>query len=67
VYMRANPVLHFFQGGRNWSNSFSKTSNRAFNWSRGAHGLRHTYAQERMKEIRGIKTSLINPPLPTTV
>ena len=39
-------------GGQSWSNSFSKASNRAFNWSRGAHGLRHTYAQERMKEIR---------------
>lgn len=38
-------------GGQSWSNSFSKTSNRVLGWSRGGHGLRHTYAQERMKEI----------------
>ncbi len=38
-------------GGKNWSASFSKTSSRILGWSRGGHGLRHTYAQERMKEI----------------
>jgi len=38
-------------GGKNWSASFSKTSSRVLGWSRGGHGLRHTYAQERMKEI----------------
>lgn len=39
-------------GGKNWSNSFSAASNRALNWSTGAHGLRHSYAQERMGELQ---------------
>jgi integrase len=38
-------------GGKNWSVSFSKASNRVLGWSRGGHGLRRTYAQERMREI----------------
>ena len=39
-------------GGQNWSNSFSAASSRALGWSRGAHGLRHSYAQERMNELQ---------------
>lgn len=39
-------------GGKNWSNSFSSASKRKLGWSRGAHGLRHSYAQERMRELR---------------
>lgn len=39
-------------GGQRWSNSFSAASNRTLGWSRGAHGLRHTYAQQRMKELQ---------------
>lgn len=39
-------------GGKNWSNSFSAASNRSLNWSRGGHGLRHSYAQERMSELQ---------------
>ncbi len=39
-------------GGKNWSNSFSAASNRCFGWSHGAHGLRHTYAQQRMSELQ---------------
>ncbi|MCX2768990.1 site-specific integrase [Pseudoalteromonas sp. B530] len=35
-------------GGKKWSDSFSKASNRALLFSTGAHGLRHSYAQERM-------------------
>lgn len=38
-------------GGQRWSNSFSAASNRALGWSGGAHGLRHSYAQERMGEL----------------
>lgn len=38
-------------GGQKWSNSFSAASNRALGWSTGAHGLRHSYAQERMAEL----------------
>jgi len=39
-------------GGQRWSNSFSAASNRSCNWSNGAHGLRHSYAQERMSELQ---------------
>ena len=39
-------------GGKNWSNSFSSASKRLLNWSHGAHGLRHTYAQQRMSELQ---------------
>jgi integrase len=49
--------IHYTQhykiaGGKNWSNSFSAASNRALYWSAGAHGLRHSYAQERMNELQ---------------
>ena len=39
-------------GGRAWSASFSAASVRALGWSRGAHGLRHSYAQERTEETK---------------
>jgi len=39
-------------GGQQWSNSFSGASDRALGWSRGGHGLRHSYAQERMNELQ---------------
>lgn len=39
-------------GGKNWTNSFSAASKRLFNWSHGAHGLRHSYAQQRMGELQ---------------
>jgi len=39
-------------GGQRWSNSFSAASNRACNWSNGAHGVRHSFAQERMSELQ---------------
>lgn len=38
--------------GRNWSQSFSRSSQHVLGWSSGAHGLRHSYAQERMDELR---------------
>lgn len=37
--------------GKRWSDSFSKASKRALFFSTGAHGLRHSYAQERMSEL----------------
>lgn len=51
--------IHYCQhydigGGKNWSNSFSSASNRTLNWSAGGHGLRHSYAQERMKELQSV-------------
>ncbi|WP_105182048.1 site-specific integrase [Pseudoalteromonas sp. T1lg21] len=39
-------------GGKKWSDSFSKASNRTLLFSTGAHGLRHSYAQERMVELK---------------
>lgn len=39
-------------GGQAWSNSFSAAANRCLGWSEGAHGLRHSYAQERMHELQ---------------
>jgi integrase len=39
-------------GGKDWSNSFSAASKRVLGWSHGAHGLRHTYAQNRMDELQ---------------
>ena len=35
-------------GGHNWTNSFTKASERALGWSEGGHGVRHSYAQARM-------------------
>jgi integrase len=45
---------HYDLGGGNaWSKSFGEASMRALGWSHGAHGLRHSYAQERMRELQG--------------
>lgn len=38
-------------GGKSWSSSVSKASFRAFGWSHGAHGLRHSYVQQRLDEL----------------
>ncbi|HBI14525.1 MAG TPA: integrase [Desulfobulbaceae bacterium] len=50
--------IHYTQhynlgGGRAWSQSFSASSRRALGFSNGAHGLRHSYVQERMDELQG--------------
>ncbi len=48
-----NYTSHYdINGGNRWSSSFTTASNRALNWSSGAHGLRHSYAQERMSELQ---------------
>lgn len=39
-------------GGQRFSNSFSAAANRTLGWSEGAHGVRHSYAQERMQELQ---------------
>ncbi|HHG89814.1 MAG TPA: site-specific integrase [Devosia sp.] len=41
-------------GGNAWSKSFSEASSRVLGWSHGAHGLRHSYAQERMQKLQGL-------------
>lgn len=38
--------------GRNFSQSFSRASQNALGFSNGAHGLRHSYAQERIDELQ---------------
>ena len=39
-------------GGNAWSRSFTDASKRALGWTTGAHGVRHSYAQERMRELQ---------------
>ncbi len=39
-------------GGHSWSQSVTTASQRALGWSTGAHGLRHSYAQQRMAELQ---------------
>lgn len=39
-------------GGQRWSNSFSAASRRVLGWSEGAHGVRHSYAQDRLYELQ---------------
>jgi integrase len=44
---------HYDVGGGNaLSSSFSAASERSLGWSEGLHGLRHSYAQERMSELQ---------------
>lgn len=48
-----NYIQHYdIGGGRAWSQSFSAASQRELGFSTGAHGLRHSYAQERMEELQ---------------
>lgn len=46
------PRHYDISGGKNWSSSFSAASTRVLGWSEGAHGVRHSYAQERMQELQ---------------
>ncbi len=39
-------------GGQPWSKSFGAASTGVLGWSKGAHGLRHGYAQERLAELQ---------------
>lgn len=41
-------------GGHTWSQSYSSASTRALGWSTGAHGVRHSYAQSRMRELQNL-------------
>lgn len=38
--------------GRNWASSFRSASDRCLGWNAGPHGVRHSYAQERMQELQ---------------
>lgn len=46
------PQHYNIAGGQRWSNAFSVASQRVLGWSAGGHGLRHSYAQERLKELQ---------------
>lgn len=46
------PQYYGIAGGQRWSNAFSVASQRVLGWSAGGHGLRHSYAQERLKELQ---------------
>lgn len=39
-------------GGQKWSQSFSAASKRELGFTNGAHGLRHSYAQNRMQALQ---------------
>jgi len=54
VYDRKVKYLSCYNisGGKRWTDSFSAASKRLFHWSHGAHGLRHSYAQERLEELQ---------------
>lgn len=39
-------------GGKSFSNGFSRDAIQHLGWSEGAHGLRHSYAQQRMVELQ---------------
>ena len=48
-----NYLSHYaIGGGAGFSQSFSRASSKALGHSRGAHGLRHTYAQRRLQELK---------------
>jgi integrase len=51
---RGTHVVQYYDigAGNAWSLSFSRASTRELGWSTGAHGLRHAYAQERMRELQ---------------
>lgn len=44
-------------GGQKFTKAFEKASMSCFNYSNGPHGLRHSYAQERMFEIQNMGKS----------
>ncbi|MEQ1638588.1 MAG: hypothetical protein ABL903_18135 [Methylococcales bacterium] len=54
VYDRGVKYQQYYAigGGLRWSVSFREASIRALNWTTGAHGLRHTYAQLRVISLQ---------------
>ena len=53
-----NYVSHYnVMGGQSFSNAWSKSSATHYGFSHGAHGLRHSYAQQRMREIQNNGTN----------
>jgi len=49
---KINYTSHYdIAAGHRFSDAFSKASNRALGYSNGAHGLRHSYAQDRYEQL----------------
>lgn len=47
-----NYTTHYnIAAGHRFSDAFNKASNRALGYSNGAHGLRHSYAQDRYEQL----------------
>ncbi|RMF20769.1 MAG: site-specific integrase [Deltaproteobacteria bacterium] len=44
--------LYDINGGQSWAKRFSADSRKVLGWSAGAHGLRHGYAQDRLRELQ---------------
>lgn len=44
-------------GGQSWSSSFGRASDRVLGYSTGAHGVRHSYAQERVSALQSAGAS----------
>ncbi|MCP5013179.1 MAG: site-specific integrase [Aestuariibacter sp.] len=44
--------LYRLIGGKSFSNRFSLDAQTHLGWSQGAHGMRHTYAQQRMSDLQ---------------
>ncbi|MAD89034.1 MAG: integrase [Pseudoalteromonas sp.] len=59
VYDREVEIKTFYDlsGGHKFSESFSAASKRTLGFSHGAHGLRHSYAQERYLTLRHLGKS----------
>ena len=39
-------------GGKKWSEKFTRASKKVIGYSAGSHGLRHSYAQNRLSELK---------------
>lgn len=62
IFDREIKYIQYFDiaGGKAWSQSFSSASTRELGFSNGGHGLRHTYAQERMEKLQSSGMSYEN-------
>jgi len=49
IWYRAHYAI---SGGQKWSQSFTRASRAELGWSAGAHGLRHTFTQDRIEQLQ---------------
>ena len=55
IYYESNYDLGF---GKALSESFSRASGKFLGWSTGLHGLRHSYAQNRLYKLYRLRRSI---------